>query len=48
MEKGYLYVGHYIDTEGNYRKKDMLHSYPIVKESIVPQKVKDAVAKMFN
>lgn len=47
-EDGDIDMDYIIDSEGNYRKKDMLHSYPIVKESIVPQKVKNAVAKMFN
>ena len=47
-ENGGLDMEYIIDSNGNYRKYDSLHSYPIVKESIIPQKVKDAVAKMFN
>jgi len=47
-ENGDLDMEYIIDSNGNYRKYDSLHSYPIVKETIIPQKVKDAVAKMFN
>lgn len=47
-DNGDMDMDYIIDSAGNYRKKDSLHSYPIVKETIVPQKVRDAVAKMFN
>ena len=47
-ENGYLDWEYIIDSNGNYRKNDSLHSYPIVKESIVPKAVKDAVANMFK
>ena len=46
-ENGDLDMEYIIDSNGNYRKNDLL-DYPIVKETIIPQKVKDAVAKMFN
>lgn len=47
-ENGDLDMEYIIDSNGNYRKYDSLHSYPIVKESIVPKAVKDAVANMFK
>ena len=47
-ENGYFDMEYIIDSNGNYRKYDSRLTYPIVKETIVPQKVKDAVAKMFN
>ena len=47
-ENGGLDMEYIIDSNGNYRKYDPFLNYPIVKETIVPQKVKDAVAKMFN
>lgn len=47
-ENGGFDMEYIIDSNGNYRKYDLLFTYPIVKETIVPQKVKDAVAKMFN
>ena len=46
-EDGCVDMEYIIDSNGNYRKNDLL-DYPIVKETIIPQKVKDAVAKMFN
>lgn len=47
-ENGDIDMDYIIDSAGNYRKNDLLHSYPIVKETVVPKKVQDAVAKMFN
>lgn len=47
-DDGHFDKDYIIDTEGNFRRKDSIHGYPIVKETIVPKKTREAVAKMFE